>query len=51
MRAFVRFLIVVGSWSAVPASAQPADAVVTLLARLEQVLSAGADATAGTGAA
>ena len=45
MRACVRFLIVLASWWAVPASAQPADAVGALFVRMEQVLVAGGDAT------
>ncbi len=43
MQACVKLLIVMASWWAVPAVAQPADPVAVLLVRLEQVLSAGGD--------
>ncbi|AMY12909.1 Aminopeptidase N [Luteitalea pratensis] len=44
MRACAVFLIVMVSWWAPPAAAQPADAVGALLVRMEQALATGADA-------
>jgi hypothetical protein len=45
VRACLGFLIVMVSWGAVPVAAQPADAASALVARLEQVLGEGGDAS------